>query len=239
MYRNRKIMIKKKSNAYKHIKSNISKLTIIQQATGISPELLATVFLRTITDDSLRLKKKTKEGYWQCDLSDKSPYKYLQRESAKYLKRAEADQSFQSMLEFVKANYLTKDYFGSDYKEVELVYRAQELGLKNFVREAFIATYPLTPEMTPAERAIRNQRLGKISVNHWIGDIIHYDYFNQAPGFMMDNVRTAISRVELYVMNLLHEKELDHDLMKLSTNQKLQTKLQPRQQSVKSKIHKI
>ena len=232
-------MIKKKSNAYKHIKSNISKLTIIQQATGISPALLATIFLRTITDDSLRLKKKTKEGYWQWDLSDKSPYKYLQRESAKYLKRAEADQSFQSMLEFFKENYLTKDYFGCDYKEVELVYRAQELGLKNFVREVFIATYPLTPEMTPAERAIRNQRLGKISVNHWIGDIVHYDYFSQAPEFMMDNVRTAISRVELYVMNLLHEKELDHDLMKLSTNQKLQAKLQPKQQSVKSKIHKI
>lgn len=232
-------MIKKKSNAYKHIKSNISKLTIIQQATGISPELLATVFLRTITDDSLRLKKKTKEGYWQWDLSDKSPYKYLQKESAKYLKRAEADQSFQSMLEFFKTFYLSKDYFGCDYKEVELVYRAQELGLKNFVREAFIGKHPLTPEMTPAERAIRNQRLGKISVNHWIGDIVHYDYFNQAPGFMMDNVKTAISRVELYVMNLLHEKELDHDLMKLSTNQKLQAKLQPKQQSVKSKIHKI
>lgn len=65
------------------------------------------------------------------------------------------------------------------------------------------------------------------------------DYFSQTPGFMMDNVKNSINMIELYVANLLNDKDLDHDLMKLETNQNLQTKLQPKPQEVKAKIVKI
>ena len=53
------------------------------------------------------------------------------------------------------------------------------------------------------------------------------DYFSQAPGFMTDNVKNSINIIEIYVANLLNDKDLDHDLMKLETNQNLQTKLPP------------
>ena len=231
-------MIKKKSNAYGLIKNNIVKLTIVQQATGISPNNLVNIFLKTHQDSDLKIKKKTKEGYWDWELSSKSAYKYFKRESEKYLEQATATSGYLLMLDHIRDHYLTRDYFGMEYREIELTYRSQEAILKDFVREAFIAIFPITPEMTSKEKAIRNQKLGKISVKHWIGDIVNYKYYEQAPGFMMENVRTAISRVELYVLNVLHERELDHDLGKLMSNQNLQTKLIPKE-SAKNKINKI
>ena len=56
---------------------------------------------------------------------------------------------------------------------------------------------------------------------------------------MTDNVKNSINIIEIYVANLLNDKDLDHDLMKLETNQNLQTKLQPKPQEVKAKIVKI
>ena len=62
-------------------------------------------------------------------------------------------------------------------------------------------------------------------MKHWIGDITNYDYFSQAPGFMMQNDPQALQYIDLYITNILSEKQLDHELMKLSTNQRLEAKL--------------
>lgn len=232
-------MIKKKNNSYRLIKENIARLTLIQKATGISPLNLTAVFLSNLSDSDVRLMKKTKDGYWQWDLADKTPYKYFKRESIKYLKVAESTNGFKVMLDVIERSYLTNSYFGYKYDELLLTYLSQETALKNFVREAFIAVFPITPEMTPRERAIRNQRLGKISSSHWIGDIVHCNYFNQAPGFMMDNVKKSLAMIELFVTNLLNDKDLVHDLTKLITNQNLHAKLTPKPQITKEKTIKI
>lgn len=232
-------MIKKKNNSYRLVKENITKLTLIHLVTRISPSNLTAIFLSNLGEDKLRLMKKTKDGYWQWDLSKKTPYKYFRRESAKYLKNNQSSQIFKTMLQVVQDKYLSKDYIGFRYEDLLLNYRSQELFLKNFVRETFVAVFPLLPTMTPKERAMRNQRLGKISCDHWIGDIVECDYFSQAPGFMMDNVKNSINMIELYVASLMNDKNLDHDLMKLETNQNLQTKLQPKPQEVKAKNVKI
>lgn len=142
------------------------------------------------------------------------------------------------MQEHFKFNYLTKDYFGENYYFLAGNYYAQEQLLKDFVREGFIAVHPITPAMSPKEVAVRNQKLGKISVKHWIGDITNYDYFSQAPGFMMQNVQQALQYIDLYIINILSEKQLDHELMKLSTNQRLEAKLVPKE-AIRTKISKI
>ncbi|MCL9844633.1 hypothetical protein [Ralstonia solanacearum] len=231
-------MIKKKNNTYNLIKKNIAKLAIIQQTTNISPNRLVSIFLKNLSSDEILLQKKTKEGYWDWKLADNTAYKYFKKELSTYLKTNLEDTSFRTMKEYFKSNYLTKDYFGENYASLADNYFAQELTLKNFVRESFISVYPITPEMTPTEVAIRNQKLGKISVKHWIGDIINYDYFSQAPGFMMNNVQQALQYIDLYIMNVLNEKQLDHELVRLSTNQRLEVKLQPKQ-TVKNKTIKI
>lgn len=236
-------MIEKKSKSYELIKKNIAKLTIVQQATGISPNNLINIFLRTHQDSDLKMKGRTEglysEDYWNFEKVSKSSYKYFKKESRHYLDKARGISSYEVMLNHVKDTYLTRDYFGMEYEELELAYRSQELILKTFVREGFIAINPITPDMTTKERAIRNQKLGKISVNHWIGDIVNYTYYEQAPGFMMENVKTAISRVEFYVLNVLHENDLDHDLGKLASNQRLQEKMIPNEKRTKQKINKI
>lgn len=235
-------MINKKNNSYELIKKNIVKLTIIQQATGISPTNLINIFLRTHQDSDLKMKGRTEgvysEEYWNFEKVSKNSYKYFKNESRQYLDKARGTSTFEVMLNHIKNTYLIRDYFGMEYEELELTYKSQESFLKNFAREAFIAVYPIMPDMTPKERAIRNQKLGKISVNHWIGDIVNYAYFDQAPGFMMENVKTAINRIEFYVLNVLHEKELDQDLEKMATNQNLQAKLIPKE-TTKQKIIKI
>lgn len=235
-------MIKKKSNAYELIAKNIAKLTLIQQATGISPTNLVNIFLKTHQDSDIKISSSAEYGYredfWEFGKTSESFYKYFRAESRKYLDKARGTSSYEAILERIQNRYLTRDYFGMEYEELELTYRSQELFLKNFVREAFIAVYPITPQMSPTERAVRNQKLGKISVSHWIGDIVNYAYFQQAPSFMMQNVKTAISRVEFYVLNVLHEKELDHDLDKLATNQNLETRLKPKD-TINNKINKI
>lgn len=231
-------MIKKKNNTYKLIKANISKLVIIQQTTEISPGRLISIFLKNLSADDLLLQKKTKDGYWDWKLADSTAYKYFKKELSAHLKKNLEDASFRTMKEHFKANYLTKDYFGENYASLADNYFAQEQTLKNFVREAFISIHPITPDMTSTEVAIRNQRLGKISVKHWIGDITNYDYFNDAPGFMMKNVQQALQYIDLYILNILNEKQLDHELMKLSTNQRLEAKLAPNE-TPKTKIQKI
>lgn len=230
-------MIKKKNNTYKHIKDNIAKLTLIQQATKISPETLTAIFLSTIEKENLSIRKKTQDTYW--DLADKTAYKYFGRQSAKYSKEMQSNDSFTVMLEFLKSAYLNKEYFGCNYNELIADYRNEEAILKKFARKAFIEVHPITPGMSPKEKALRNQRLGKISVEHWIGDIVHYDYFNQAPGFMTKKVKAAIEGIERYATNLLNDKQLDIDLMKLTTNQRLEVKLQPKPQVAKTKVIKI
>ena len=158
---------------------------------------------------------------------------------AAYLKKNADSPTFQLMLEHFKTNYLTKEYFGEDYQSLVNTYQFQEGPLKQFVREAFIAINPITADMSPQERAMRNQRVGKISVKHWIGDITNYDYFSQAPGFMMSNVQQALQYIDLYIMNLLNEKQLDHELSNLSVNQRLEEKLISKAPTTKVKPLKI
>lgn len=232
-------MIKKKNNTYRLIKANIAKLVIIQQTTEISPSRLVSIFLKNLSSEDILIQKKTKDEYWDWKLDDKTAYKYFKKELAAYLKKNGTDSSFHTMQDFLKSNYLTKDYFGENYASLADNYFTQEQVLKNFVREAFIATNPITPEMSPKQVAIRNQRLGKISVKHWIGDITNYDYFSQAPGFMIKNVEQALQYIDLYILNILNEKQLDHELMKLSTNQRLEVKLAPKTVQTKSKPLKI
>lgn len=240
MYSTQEIkLIKKKNNTYKLIKKNIAKLAIIHQTTQISPNRLVSIFLRNSSLEEILLPKKTKDGYWDWTLADDTAYKYFKKELTSYLKRNADQISFQTMKEYFKYNYLTKKYFGENYESLSESYYAQEKPLKDFVREGFIAIHPITPDMSPKEVAIRNQKLGKISFNHWIGDITNYDYFSQAPGFMMKNVQDALQYIDLYIINILNEKQLDHELMKLSTSQRLENKLPTKAIPIKSKPHKI
>lgn len=232
-------MIKKKNNAYSLIKANTPKLALIHHATGFSPNRLASLFLKVTAQEDLVIQKKTKDGFWDWKLADDTAYKYLKKEITAYLKKNFDNQKFQIMLENFNRNYLTKAYFGEDYQSLVNTYQFQEVPLKNFVREAFIAVNPITAGMSPKERAVRNQRLGKISVKHWIGDITNYDYFSQAPGFMMSNVQQALQYIDLYIMNLLHEKQLDSELSNLSVNQRLEQKLIPKEPATKIKKLKI
>ena len=232
-------MIKKKNNAYKHIKANTPKLALIHHATDFSPNRLASLFLKNTSQDDLVIQMKSKDGFWDWKLADDTAYKYLKKQMAAYLKKNADSPTFQLMLEHFKTNYLTKEYFGEDYQSLVNTYQFQEGPLKDFAREAFIAINPLTADMSPQERAMRNQRLGKISVKHWIGDITNYDYFSQAPGFMMSNVQQALQYIDLYIMNLLHEKQLDSELSNLSVNQRLEQKLIPKEPATKIKKLKI
>lgn len=232
-------MIKKKNNTYKLIKANTPKLALIHHATEFSPNRLASLFLKNTSQDELVIQKKSKDGFWDWKLADDTAYKYLKKEIAAYLKKNADTPTFQLMLEHFNTNYLTKDYFGGDYQSLVNAYQFQESPLKDFVREGFIALNPITADMTPKERAVRNQRLGKISVKQWIGDITNYDYFSQAPGFMMTNVQQALQYIDLYIMNLLNEKQLDAELSNLSVNQRLEQKLIPKVAATKVKKLKI
>lgn len=231
-------MIKKKNNSYMLIKKNIAKLAIIHQTTEISPNRLVSIFLNYIALEDIMLPKKTKDGYWDWKLADKTAYKYFKEELNVHTKINQSDQSLIFMQEHFKSNYLTKDYFGKTYESLANEYYKQEQSLKDFVKEAFIATYPITPDMSPKEIAVRNQKLGKISVKHWIGDITNYAYFSQAPDFMMKNVKQALQGIDRYIINLLSDQYLDQELMKLSTNQRLEAKLPPKE-TPKTKIQKI
>ncbi|PLT18568.1 hypothetical protein [Ralstonia mannitolilytica] len=232
-------MIKKKNNAYRLIKANTPKLALIHYATEFSPNRLASLFLKNISQDDLVIQKKSKDGFWDWKLADDTAYKYLKKDISAYLKKNADSPTFQIMLEHFNTNYLTKDYFGQDYQSLVNMYQFQEVPLKNFVREAFKATNPITAGMSPKEVAVRNQRLGKISVKHWIGDITNYDYFSQAPDFMMKNVQQALQYIDLYIMNLLNEKQLDQELSNLSVNQRLEKKLMPKANAAKTKPLKI
>jgi hypothetical protein len=232
-------LIKKKNNSYKLIKKNIAKLAIIQKTTKISLNRLVSIFLRNSSLEDILLPKKTKDGYWDWKLADDTAYKYFKKELTSYLKRNADQLSFQTMQEHFKFNYLTKEYFGENYESLAENYYAQEQPLKEFVREGFIAIHPITPDMSPKELAVRNQKLGKISVKHWIGDITNYDYFRQAPGFMVKNVNEALQYIDLYIINILNERQLDHELMKLSTSQRLEDKLPTKESPIKSKPLKI
>jgi hypothetical protein len=70
-------MIKKESNAYKQIKDNIAKLTIIQQATRFSPEILIQIHVAYCCDlfEMVNADK----------IKTKTFYKYFTKESGKYL----------------------------------------------------------------------------------------------------------------------------------------------------------
>ena len=232
-------MLKKKNNAYKLIKASAPKLALIQHATKFSPNRLASLFLKNTSQDDLVIQKKSKNGFWDWKLADDTAYKYLKKEIAAYLKKNGDTQTFLVMFEHFKANYLTKTYFGEDYESLANIYHFQEMPLKDFVREAFIATNPITAGMSPKALAVRNQRLGKISVKHWIGDITNYDYFSQAPEFMMTNVQQALQHIDLYIMNLLNENQLDHELSNLSVNQRLEEKLISKAPTTKVKRLKI
>lgn len=231
-------MIKKKNNSYMLIKKNIAKLAIIQHTTDISPNRLVSIFLNYIALEDIMLPKKTKDGYWDWKLADNTAYKYFKEELNSYMKRNKSDPSFIFMQEHFKSNYLTKNYFRETYETLANSYYSQEQLLKDFVKEAFIAAHPITPDMSPKEVAVRNQKLGKISVKHWVGDITNYAYFSQAPDFIMKNVKQALQNIDRYIVNLLSDQHLDQELIKLSTNQRLEVKLAPKE-TPKTKIQKI
>ena len=232
-------MIKKKNNTYKLIKANTPKLALIHHATEFSPNRLASLFLKNTSQDELVIQKKSKDGFWDWKLADDTAYKYLKKEIAAYLKKNADTPTFQLMLEHFNTNYLTKDYFGGDYQSLVNTYQFQEGPLKGFAREVFIKINPITAGMSPKVIAVRNQRLGKISVKHWIGDITNYEYFSQAPGFMMKNVQRTLQHIDLYVMNLLNEDQLDHELSNLMVNQKLEIKLTSKPKTTCAKPRKI
>lgn len=224
-------MIKKESNAYKQIKDNIAKLTIIQQATEFSPQKLVHIHLVYCTD-LLEIMDVEK-------LSTKSFYKYFIKESFKYLKENQSSKAYQTILESVKESYLTKKYFGADYYEIIEEYKEAESKLREFVLEGYKAIFPITPEMTKADVARRNQRMGKISVRNWIGDIGNYQFFRQAPNLMQVNVNNEIQMAEIFLHNLMGDKDLDLEIMKLSSNLYLEEKLTPKSIQIKSKLVKI
>ncbi|PUE62879.1 hypothetical protein B9Z45_02100 [Limnohabitans sp. 2KL-17] len=224
-------MIKRESNAYKQIKGNIAKLTIIQQATEFSPQKLVHLHLVYCTD-LLEIMDVGK-------LSTKSFYKYFIKESCKYLKENQASKAYQTIFESVKEHYLTKKYFGSDYYEIIKEYKEAESTLRDFVLDGYKALFPITPEMTKAEVARRNQRMGKISVRNWIGDIGNYQFFHQAPNFMQVNVNNEIQMAEIFLHNLMDDKSLDLEIMKLSSNLYLEEKLAPKSIQIKTKLVKI
>ncbi len=224
-------MIKKESNAYKQIKDNIAKLTIIQQATEFSPQKLVHIHLVYCTDlfEIMNVEK----------LNTKSFYKYFTKESGKYLKENQSSKAYQIIVDSVKENYLTRKYFGTDYFEIIKDYKEQEAPLKEFVLDGYKAIFPITPEMSKADVARRNQKLGKISVKHWIGDILNYEYFQQAPNFMQVNVKNAIQMAEIFLHNLVSDKDLDLEIMKLSSNLYLEEKLTSKTIQIRSKLVKI
>lgn len=224
-------MIKKETNAYKQIKDNIAKLTIIQQATEFSPRKLVHIHLVYCTD-LLEIMDVEK-------LSTKSFYKYFIKESCKYLKENQTSKAYKTILDSVKESYLTKKYFGADYYEIIKEYKEAESKLREFVLEGYKAIFPITPEMTKADVARRNQRMGKISVRNWIGDIGNYQFFRQAPNFMQVNVNNEIQMAEIFLHNLMDDKGLDLEIMKLSSNLYLEEKLAPKSIQIKSKLVKI
>ena len=60
-------MIKKKNNSYTLIKKNIAKLALIHKTTDISPNRLAALFLKSLSEEDLLLPKKTMDigiGSW-------------------------------------------------------------------------------------------------------------------------------------------------------------------------------
>lgn len=218
-------MIPKKNDTYQLIRKNILKLSIIQEATQYSPLRLLECFLKFFLQEN-------------SPLNHKSAYKYFNKvlnERKSILKESD---SYRVTLQIVKQSYLSADYFGTSYEEFTNTYRQKEDWLKNFVKEAFKATHPITHDMTPSEVARRNQSLGKISVNSYVGDIVHYSYFKDAPGFMIADVERSLSAIDIFIARLLHDKSLDQLCGKLATNEELQRRLVPKVTS-KAKVRKI
>jgi hypothetical protein len=232
-------MIKKKNNTYKMLKKNTAKLAVIHYVTEYSPNRLAAVFLRNLSEDELVIEQMTEDGYWEWKLADHTAYKYFQRQVSSYLKKYANDPSFQTMVEHLESVFLARKYFGPNYQDLAYSYFLRVQSIKDFARADFIAKNPITPEMSRKELAIRNQLLGKISVRHWIGDITNYEYFSQAPTFMRKDVQGSLQHIDLYIIHLFNDKQLDKELFKLSANQELQTKLAPKSSQAKSKLIKI
>ena len=224
-------MIQRKSDVYAQIKKNITKLALIQEATEISPFRLSGIFLKYLNRAAERDELN--------EILQASVYKYFCRQLADYKTRNKAAQGYTTILDRLKSKHLRNEYFGEQYEEVAFEFRTQEKVLKDFVSKAFKAIFPITTEMSPREVATRNQKFGKMSVNMWIGDILNYEFFYDAPGFMIGNVERSILRVDLYVLNLLTDEELEADVMKLAINQKLEATLSIKQQSAKQKISKL
>lgn len=214
-------MIKKKNEAYNLIKINITKLTLIQEVTGYSPSRLITLYLKQEFlegDDPKQANELTDSGYI-----------YFCKERKYYKTKSDLTIGHSLMLEVIKERFLTKEYFGLSFENLCNTYRSKENLIKKFAKEAFKATYPLTPEMSPRAKAMRNQRLGKISTQAWIGDILNYDYFEQTPGFMMEDVKTVLSHIDLLIMRLLFDSDLEKAINNLKSNQRLEERLIPKQ----------
>lgn len=233
-------MIRKKSEAYKLIKDNIGKLAIIQEVTQYSPTRLVNFFLnfQARQDHSPFDLLIAHEEQQYNPLSDKSAYKYFNKHLNEYLNLHKNSQAYALMIEVLQKDFLCADYFGMSYQDLANTYRQKEQWVKAFVKEAYKAMYPITPDMTPSQVGARNQKIGKVSVRSYIGDLVDYSYFKEAPSFMMADVELALSSIDLFICRLLSDRTLDQQFKKLKTNNNLDLKLPPKN-SQKPKISKI
>lgn len=223
-------MIKKKSNTHELIVKNIAKLVLIQDATDYAPSRLADLFLCNKREDLTALGIKRRPP--------SAAYKYFSKHAKNYRAAAQT-QAHQTLVKVIKEKYMSKEYIGYDFEHFSLGYRSQELAVVNFVRQAFKEVFPITPDMSRSEVASRNQRLGQMSVSMRIGDLPNYRFFDDAVFFMQRNVEAALFMTDLYILNMLNDKELDQDIAKLNTFQRLEENLGHKATSERKKFSKI
>lgn len=233
-------MIEKKNDAYWQIQDNIAKLTLVQEATGISPYYLVMAFTKyvvagkaagqiTATRISTYSQSSTKTG--------SSAYKYFLTQSAVYKAKHAEGEAYGVILEELKAKFLTKPYYGVTFKTHSSVYSTFEKAIKEIARKSFLKKNPITPEMSQAEVAARNQRLGKMSARMWIGDILNYDFLNDVHEGLVRELKAKLNRVGVCLVHLLSNPELQEAIEKMKLYEKLEGRLQTN--TVKEKVKKI
>lgn len=233
-------MIEKKSDTYRQIHENIAKITVVQDATGISPYYLVMAFTKyvmavtpaeqvTSTRISIYSQYSTQTG--------SSAYKYFLTQSAAYKAKHADGQAYRVMLEELRTKYLGKPYYGVTFKTHSSVYSTFEKAIKETARKNFLRKNPITLEMSQAEVAARNQRLGKISTQMWIGDILNYDFISDMHEGLVRELKAKLNRVGVCLVHLLSDPELQDAIEKMKLYEKLEEKLQPKGE--KEKVKKI
>jgi hypothetical protein len=194
-------MIKKKSQAYALIRDNIAMLSTMQEAMDYSPSRLAFMFVMLETDDN---NERT-----EVMTNTKTFYKYFNSQLRGYRKNESESEARSTMLRLFKRDYLTStDYVGISYIELYEDYRKQESLLKDFVKDFYKTTLPITTDMSASEKGTRNQFIGKISVKCCVGDVVGYSYFNEAPNFMIKNIEDDLLSIDTLIQRFLIDTKL-------------------------------